>query len=229
MREVGAFVAPPRVGAMRGAMIRRGIEGGAITLPEIRLKLPCIELPCVFHSRSQARMEIESAVAPWESHGYVASTGVGEAARQKEASPESAPDRCSASQRAAQESAAAEDYARQLKEYERLLKQCEQQQNELRECIRRCLENHPGAGPADAAPLGNERSPVQKPQADPPGGAFYPPRPEVDPAARLLPPVYAERPAAYAAEPLPASPRPLIIREPQRPTGRITGVRARGE
>ncbi|HUE74128.1 MAG TPA: hypothetical protein VMP01_24820 [Pirellulaceae bacterium] len=228
MREAGAFVAPPRVGAMRSAVLRRGIEGGAITLPEIRLKLPSIELPCMFHSRSQARMEIESAVAPWESHGYVPTTSAAELARQKEGAPESAPERCSASERAAKESAAAEDYARQLKEYERLLKQCEQQQNELRECIRRCLENHPGAGTNGSAPLSNERAPVQKPHADP-QGEYYPPAPQVDPNARLLPPVYAERPAAFASEQPPASARPLIIREPQRPSGRITGVRPVGQ
>jgi hypothetical protein len=229
MREVGAFVAPPRVGAMRGPVARRGIEGGAITLPEIRLKLPCIEWPCVYHSRSQPRMEIESAIAPWESHGYVPAVGAGELARQKEGAPESAPDRCSASERAGKESAAAEDYARQLKEYERLLKQCEQQQSELRECIRRCLENHPGAASGDSAPLGSERSPAQKPPAGP-QGEYYPPAPQVDPNARVLPPVYAESPAAFASERLPhdAAPRPLIIREPQRPSGRITGVRPVG-
>ncbi len=227
MREVGAFVAPPRIGATRSAVLRRGIEGGAITLPEIRLKLPSIELPCLFHSRSQARMEIESAVAPWESHGYVSTLGAGELARQKEGAPERAMERCSASERAAKESAAAEDYARQLKEYERLLKQCEQQQSELRECIRRCLENHPGAAPHDSAPLGNERSPAQKPAAAPQGD-YYPPAPQVDPNARLLPPVYAERPAAFASEQPASAPRPLIIREPQRPNGRITGVRSMG-
>ena len=226
MREVGAFVAPPRLGAMRGPVSRRGIEGGAITLPEIRLKLPCIEWPCAYHSRSQARMEIESAIAPWESHGYVA-TGAAELARQKEGAPESAPERCSASERAGKESAAAEDYARQLKEYERLLKQCEQQQAELRECIRRCLENHPGNG---SAPLGSEHSPAQKPAGNVPSGEYYPPAPQVDPNARLLLPVYPERPATFAAEqPLAPAPRPLIIREPRRPQGRITGIRPAGE
>ncbi len=232
MREVGAFVAPPRVGAMRSAVLRRGIEGGAITLPEIRLKLPSIELPCLFHSRTQARMEIEAAIAPWESHGYAPAVAAGELARQREGAPESAPQRCSASERAAKESAAAEDYARQLKEYERLLKQCEQQQNELRDCIRRCLENHPGAAPNGSAPLSNESSPVQTPvqkSAEPPGGAYYPPAPQVDPNARVLPPVYAERPAAFASEPRTTpAPRPLIIREPQRPSGRITGLRPVG-
>lgn len=234
VREVGAYVAPPRVGSMRAAGLRRGIEGGAITFPEIRLKLPSLELPSLYRSRSQARMEIESAVAPWESHGFVATGGAAELAPQRQGAPESAPQRCSASERAAKESAVAEDYARQLKEYERLLRQCERQQDELRECIRQCLEKHPGGSKPpvptdDSAPLGSERSPVQKP-----GGhsddAFFPPKPQVDPNARLLPPQFPERPATFISEPRPpAEPRRFIIREPQRPAARITGIRPAGE
>ncbi|MCE9527455.1 MAG: hypothetical protein K8R36_15540 [Planctomycetales bacterium] len=75
-QETGAYIAPPRTGSMRGATNYRGVDGGSITFPELRLRLPCIELPACFKSRSGARMHIDSAVAPWESHGFVA-TGAG--------------------------------------------------------------------------------------------------------------------------------------------------------
>jgi hypothetical protein len=79
-KEAGAYVAPPRVGATRGAVVQRGVETGAITFPEIKLKFPCIEWPCCFASRTQAKMYVESGVAPWESHGIVnAAAGTNEA------------------------------------------------------------------------------------------------------------------------------------------------------
>ena len=79
-RESGAYVAPPRVGVTREAVVQRGMETGAITFPELKLKFPCIELPACFVSRSQARMHVESGIAPWESHGIVnAAAGTNEA------------------------------------------------------------------------------------------------------------------------------------------------------
>jgi hypothetical protein len=207
---------------MRGPTVRRGWEGCSITFPELRLKLPCIEFAHAYTSRSQARMEIDEAVAPWESQGFVATTG--ERGR-RESAPESGPGDCAASEKAAKESAAAEDYARRLQEYERLLKQCEKQQQELRACIQQCLEQHPGNARSNG---GGDHAPVQKPEGGPqqaPHGALYGPKPEVDPSAMVRPPVYAERPAAYISEPARLAPQQHWIREPAAPAGRITGLR----
>jgi len=234
-KEQGAYVAPPRVGATRSAMVQRGVETGAITFPELKLKFPCIELPACFASRSQARMQVESAVAPWESHGFVnAAAGTNEAlllkriadlekALDEKAAP-AAKGTESAADLAAREKAAAEDYARKLEEYQRLLEQCEKQQEELRACIRQCLEQHPGGA---KAPGGHQQSPIQQPQGGPQQAPHdaYGPKPEVDPSARSWPPVYPERPAMYVAEPTRLPQPQHWIREPAAPTGRITGFR----
>jgi hypothetical protein len=205
LREVGAFVAPPRFGTMRGPSVRRGWEGCAITFPELRLKFPSIEWPSAYTTRTQAHMQVGEAIAPWESHGYVAANNRELAARQN-GSPESAP-QCSAAELARKESAAAQDYAQKLAEYQQLLEKCERQQAELRDCIRQCLEQHPG----NAKSPGREsyQSPRQAPQQTPyqaptqaPHGMPYGPKPVVDPRVQALPPPnFAEQPAAYLADP----------------------------
>jgi hypothetical protein len=238
-RETGAYVAPPRVGVTREAIVQRGMETGAITFPELKLKFPCIELPACFISRSQARMHVESGIAPWESHGFVnAAAGTNEALLLKriaeleksleEKGLPATKGIDSAADQAAREKAAAEDYARKLEEYQRLLEQCEKQQEELRACIRQCLEQHP------AAQQKSQRSPQQTPIQKPYGGPqqaphdAYGPKPEVDPSAMARPPTYPERPAAFVTEPARLPPQQLWIREPAAPAGRITGLRPAG-
>jgi|GEM_PF-4171715 hypothetical protein len=240
-KEAGAYVAPPRVGATRGAVVQRGVETGAITFPEIKLKFPCIEWPCCFASRTQAKMYVESGVAPWESHGIVnAAAGTNEAlllkriadlekALEEKGAP--APKGAeSPADQAAREKAAAEDYARKLEEYQRLLEQCEKQQEELRACIRQCLEQHQGGAksPGGEPPRGPQQSPIQKSHGGPqqtPHDAIYGPKPVVDPNAQAWPPTYPERPAAYVAEPVRMPAERQWIREPAAPTARITGLR----
>jgi hypothetical protein len=196
-------------------MVQRGVDTGSITFPEIKLKFPSFELPACFVSKSQARMHVESGIAPWESHGYVnAAAGTNEALLlQKIADLEKALDQQkytppaksldSPADQAAREKSAAEDYARKLAEYQRLLEECERQQKELRDCIRQCLEQHPG----NAKSPGGEghQSPQQTPYQAPtqaPHGMQYGPKPVVDPRVQALPPPnFAEQPAAYLAEP----------------------------
>ena len=96
LEETGVFVAPPRTGATRGAINRTGIEGMSITFPQLRLSMPSIELPCRYHGRSEARMMIDAAEAPYVRTGYqakrilsqvAAPATTKEAPQEKEAAP----------------------------------------------------------------------------------------------------------------------------------------------
>lgn len=259
LQETGAYIAPPRSGSTRGATNFHGIDGGSITLPEIRLRFPCIELPACFKSRTSARMHIDSAVAPWESHGYV-QTGVsaGDAALRQRiaaleeelkknedkgrgASPGDGADR------AAIASEAAAKHAKDLEEYKDLLKECEEEQKRLRECIESCLKQHSGHGAGErsikTAPgaKGNpQQAPIQAPHSSfqSPDVDGYGPRPiPTESRVRRVPPVeFEETPASYVSEPNYPEPRRLIkepqpvatlrpIREPQAPAAKITGFR----
>lgn len=243
-QETGAYIAPPRSGSTRGATSFRGVDGGSITLPELRLRFPSIELPACFRSRAGARMHIDSAVAPWESHGFVNTrVAAGDAAlrqrvalleeelRKRDAQPRGA-DAGDASDRAAKEREAAADYAQKLQEYEDLLKRCEEEQQRLRDCIQNCLEQHKGHAPLQQRSIQKPpgtRSPQQAPQQAP-----LPPRPVPSESQfRRLPTVeFQETPASYLSEPARSEPRRLIISEPQpiteprAPTARISGIRA---
>lgn len=72
LQETGFYQAGPRTGAFQGASRAFGIGGGGITLPELRLKLPSIELPCLTHFRHSAKMRYEGGEAPWISTGFQA-------------------------------------------------------------------------------------------------------------------------------------------------------------
>ena len=65
MAAPGMFVQPPASGAVRGPVEQRGVEGASVTFPGITLKLPTVHFPAWFHSRSNARMEIDAASAPY--------------------------------------------------------------------------------------------------------------------------------------------------------------------
>lgn len=239
LQETGAYIAPPRSGSTRGATNYRGLDGGSLTFPELRLRLPSIELPACFRSRSAARMHIDSAVAPWESHGYV-QTGAtaGDAALlQRIAALEeelknrgSAPRGAEASDHAAKAREAAEDYAKKLQEYEDLLKRCEEEQQRLRECIQNCLEQHQGRerGERPIQRMSPRQAPTQAPDDKPIG----PPPVPTESRFRRTPPLeFQAAPASYTAEPIQREPPRLIseprpIREPKAPSARIIGVRA---
>jgi len=69
-RETGFYQAGPRSGAFEGPSQTMGLRGGGITLPEIRLLLPTIELPSCFRSSQHARMVYKGGEAPWISTGF---------------------------------------------------------------------------------------------------------------------------------------------------------------
>src|SRR5437762_54755 len=89
LQETGVFVAPPRTGAVRGATNRLGVEGMSLTFPEVRLRLPTLEFPAFFHSRTQPRMLVDQAQAPYVHTGYQQVRSV--AAPRSAAPPEAAP------------------------------------------------------------------------------------------------------------------------------------------
>jgi hypothetical protein len=61
----GMFQQPPATGAVYGPVERRDVEGAALTFPALTLRFPSLRLPAIAHSRSNARMEIDSASAPY--------------------------------------------------------------------------------------------------------------------------------------------------------------------
>jgi hypothetical protein len=70
LRETGVFVAPPRTGVTQGPINRMGVEGLTLSLPEIRITTPRVEFPSFFHSRSESRMILDRAHAPYVHTGY---------------------------------------------------------------------------------------------------------------------------------------------------------------
>jgi len=69
----GMFVQPPATGTVNGPVEQRGIEGAAITFPSLTLKMPSLRLPAMSRSRTNARMDIDAASAPYQ-QGFPAST-----------------------------------------------------------------------------------------------------------------------------------------------------------
>ncbi len=70
LQETGFYQAGPRSGGFQGASGALGFGRGGITLPELRLKLPSIELPCLTRTRYAAKMRYEGGEAPWVSTGF---------------------------------------------------------------------------------------------------------------------------------------------------------------
>lgn len=209
-QELGAYIAPPRTGSTRGAVTRRGVDGGSITFPEIRLRMPSFELPCLFRSRSHARMMIDAAEAPWESHGYATGVSGPYGAGGVPADPRGA-------QPPAQPRGSDDDCEKQLEECRQELLRLQKEMDRLKqleECVKQYQESQGAAG--------------QSPTREDPI-----PKPPPDLGARKLQPVYSERPASFttdsrvAREPTPISePRRLYISEPAAPRAKITGVRS---
>jgi hypothetical protein len=247
-QEVGAYIAGPRTGTTRGGTSYRGLDLGGITFPEVRLRLPSIELPACFRGHTAARMMVDSSVAQWQSQGYVnAAAGPNEAALrgevdrlQKELDQRGDPR--SAQDRASLERAACEEYTQKLRQYEQQLQRINDERRALEECIRQCLDQHNRAAEIPSPEMGcidprtgiPQRAPAQAPIQKSPQQAPYP-QPVPDAAQRLVPlPPFPTQPASYHAEPArlpppsqfapqPLSPPQHWIREPAAPAARITG------
>jgi hypothetical protein len=61
----GYYAAPPAAGTHAGAANSFGIEGMAIHFPAVSLRFPSLELPCIFHTRRQPKVLLDSAQAPY--------------------------------------------------------------------------------------------------------------------------------------------------------------------
>lgn len=209
--ETGVYLAPPRSGVMRGPMSFRGVEGASITFPELRLKLPSIQLPSCFHDRSGARMTIDSAVAPWESHGFV-NAARSEAALRQQVQQLQERNATSGDDRAARE--AAEDHLKATQdELQRL--RCEVNRlRQLDDCIRqyqRDREENPNCQQSSRGASGS-------PATSSPGSYYQPARP-------MPPPDYGmHRPqqAAPQAPPQAASDFAARLQQLEQVEGRIS-------
>lgn len=142
-RETGFFQAPPRSGAFQGARNSFGVSLGGLTIPEMRLALPTLELPSLSRSRQNARMLVDSAVAPWVSTGSetvrLGPTGSRTAVAGE---PEVGENRNRDLQSRGAPNADCEDVKRQyeakVRELQRKIDDCEQ----LRRCIEDCLKSN---------------------------------------------------------------------------------------
>jgi len=230
--ETGAFVAPPRTGVTRGAINRIGVEGLSLTLPEIRLTTPRLELPSFFHSHAEARMTLDRAEAPYVRTGYQM-VGTGryfetdrDAVDERGAADDRARDEAQPrSTRAADE---CEEELRRLREKYRQLDEEARRLEALRDCLERCREEYLRAGGAPVRGDGPEEIDRGPAYRTPHQG---PPQPPPEKGARHH--QFSTRPAAYDDEQIstttpqqgsvirePASLRPIIY-EPQ---ARIRGL-----
>jgi hypothetical protein len=138
-RETGFYQAPPATGSFQGPTRSFGIAGGAIVLPEMRLRLPSIELPCFHRVREGARMRVHAAEAPWVSTGFE-TVRVGPATPIAPDGPRSAP--LDDSPRQTKDESCdglKQEYQRKIEELNRKLQDCE----EMKKCIEQCLEKYP--------------------------------------------------------------------------------------
>jgi hypothetical protein len=148
-RETGFYQAPPRTGSFQAPSRSYGMSLGGVTLPEMRLRLPCIELPSISRSRQTARMVMDSTVAPWVSTGYETVGGATAGARGVPAGDTGGgASRGAESQARGAAPADCEDVKRQydekLRELQRKIDDCDK----LRRCIEDCLQTYPPAAAA---------------------------------------------------------------------------------
>ncbi len=64
-QQQGVFVAPPQNGTVLGPANSVHLQGMEIELPALRLRMPSIRLPSAFRSRTNSRMLINEAEAPF--------------------------------------------------------------------------------------------------------------------------------------------------------------------
>lgn len=70
LQETGVFVAPPRTGVTQGGAHRVAIQGMTLTFPELKIGLPHLGLPSLVRTRSEPRMILDQAVAPYVVTGH---------------------------------------------------------------------------------------------------------------------------------------------------------------
>lgn len=211
----GMFQQPPASGAVYAPVEQSVVEGASITFPALTLRLPSIRFPAMSRSRTNARMEIEAASAPYMQSAPLAPYAV---AAPTYASPPAAPPQqapptpqeaprapsCDAPRAPACDHAALQQRLRELETVEqRLVTRIGQLQGSLD-------MRAGGPGLIREAPR-----PLVQPQPALQSGGQW-----AQPAERR----YVEQPAGYITEPVRLA--PSVIREPVPPQGRITGIRA---
>jgi hypothetical protein len=177
------------------------VNFGTITFPEIRLRMPSIELPHCFCGKSHAQMNLDAAVAPWESRGFV-NTAPAATGSRAATPPENLPSPLEAQSRAAAERSACEEYSRKLQQYEDQLRRINEERRALEDCIRQCLETHRGASdnipPAEMGCVGQPGANGRSAGANPYSQPMTPPQPTPDNARRMPPSgQFREQPASF--------------------------------
>lgn len=231
----GMFVQPPANGTVYGPVERRDVEGAALTFPALTLRFPSLRLPSMARSRSNARMEIDSASAPYVQGYPTAAVPVALAPQmpfapqapnqpqqglQPPAAPPDMPNApqlpaCDAPQGpyrapscdAFNKQAALEEKLRTIEAAERRLAA------RIDELQQLAAQLDGATAPAFQVPLSSGVGPMQRPIGPP----------EESP---LRPVSFGAQRTSYL-EPVRLSPDQQVIREPSASPGRITGIRNR--
>lgn len=213
-RETGFYQAPPRTGAVQGATRSLGVSLGGITIPEMRLRLPSLELPCCFRSQQSARMMIDSAQAPWVSTG-VETVRVGrgvaaaEGSRQRSATDTDTEDDETASRGAPETDCQGtkREYEQKLQELQRKIDDCEN----LKRCLQDCLSDYQRKSGESAGNQAGEDVPVKlpTPEADAPADSRIAMPRVVQPASFEAAPNSIQAPARLIRLPAVQDPRRL--------------------
>ena len=222
-RETGFYQAPPRTGAVQGPARSFGVNLGGFTLPEIRVRLPSFELPCINRTHQAARMAINPAEAPWVSTGsetvrvgppaaagaYAARGGPADVA---EVDEEPAPDTREGPEEDCR--GARREYERKIEELNRQLEECERLKQALQQYFDR---NGEGAKMLDSDPAGDPSETLLPPKPQ----VCDPPQPRVDDNVRS--PVPGGLQSANYQETIPPRRPPAILRLPHtQPPQRLT-------
>lgn len=205
----GVFAAPPRTGAAVAASRAAGIRGGAITLPEITLRLPSIEFPSCLHFSRGPEMHIDAARAPYVAMPAYATAGRG---FRDDGGDKRGPDQdrdapgSDCTSKAAHTERAVDDCKRQLQE----LKDCiQQQQMMMNKCLQAIEAQGAHYAPPSAPPHGI------RPQVAP----IFPPAPVPTPEVRRVPNAASEPVSSHAYDPYPVRQSQYV--EEFQPRGRL--------
>ncbi len=234
-RETGFYQAPPRSGALQGATNSLGMSLGGLTIPELRFRLPSIELPNLYRSRQGARMLVEPAQAPWVSTGVeTVRTGPGGGAVGGAEDPAAGVNRGGDTKSRGLPTPDCEDVKREyedkVRELQRKIDDCEK----LRRCIEDCLKTYPQAAAELSGRQGNHLVGEASPSATPNPASLVPLPTLAAPKGSHNPSPGTLQPAAFTA-PSSAAPGSLGVRrvstlqEPQRlpPTAESVAVPTR--
>jgi hypothetical protein len=192
---------------VQGVTRSLGVRLGGIVIPELRLRLPSLELPCCYRTHEGARMMIESAEAPWVSTGVetvrVGGGAVAEGSRQRST------DDADAASRSAPEAdceGAKREYEEKLQELQRKVDDCEQ----LKRCLQDCLNDYQRKSTDAAAQQNDNDVPVKLPNPDPTPSDSRVFMPQVvQPAGFDAVPISPHQPARLIRLPTVQEPRPL--------------------